>query len=136
MRLATASLFFALAMTAPSFADGASADPLKGTNWQLVSLGDTPAVSNAQSTLLIADDGAVSGKGGCNGYGGDVVVKGNAVTFSQMRSTMMACEEDVMKQEHGLFMALEASKSYKVDGQTLSLLDASGAPVATFKPVS
>lgn len=135
MKVTTASLLLAIALGAvtPALADGPAADPFVGTHWQLASLGAAPAAPGVKSTMLVAGDGTVNGNGGCNGYGGSVKVDDSKLTFSQMRSTMMACEEKAMQQEHGLHMALEATKSYKVDGQTLSLLDGSGAPVATFK---
>jgi len=135
MKFTTASLLLplVLATTIPALADGAGADPLVGTNWQLTNVGGTPAVEGVKSTLIVAGDGTVNGNGGCNGYGGSVKIDGDTVSFSQMRSTMMACAEKAMSQEHALHGALEATRSYRIEGQTLSLLDSSGAPVATFE---
>lgn len=132
MKLATASMLLALLVATPAFADGDAGSLLVGTNWQLTSLGAAAAADGVKSTLTIAEDGNVNGNGGCNGFGGTVKIDGSALAFSQMRSTMMACEDAAMKQEHGLHMALEATKSYKIEGEKLSLLDAGGAPVATF----
>ncbi|GGF15037.1 hypothetical protein GCM10011321_03600 [Youhaiella tibetensis] len=134
MKIATISLLLPLlaGISLPALADGPANDPLTGTNWHLASLGDAPAADGVKSTMTIAEDGMVSGNGGCNGFGGTVTVTGDAVAFSQMRSTMMACEEKAMQQEHALHMALEAAKTYAIDGQTLTLRDGSGTPVATF----
>ena len=133
MKTAIASLLLPmiLGLSAPALADGSAS--LTGTNWQLSSLGSTVAAEGVKTTMQVAADGTVSGNGGCNGYGGSVKVTGNQLVFSQMRSTMMACEEKAMQQVHGLHQALEATKSFEIQGQTLTLLDGSGAPTATFE---
>ena len=45
-----------------------TADPLAGTEWQLVTLGDAAVVTDSSITLAFADDGTVSGSSGCNTY--------------------------------------------------------------------
>jgi heat shock protein HslJ len=42
--------------------------------------------------LVFADDGAVSGSDGCNRLVGSWTLEGDAVTFSQLATTLMACE--------------------------------------------
>jgi len=121
-----------LASSAPVLADGDGGSLLVGTNWQLTSLAGTPSADGVKSTLQIAGDGMVSGNGGCNGYGGSATIDGSALTFSQMRSTMMACGDAAMQQEHGLLTSLETVRSYSIAGNTLELHDAGGATVATF----
>src|SRR5215208_206819 len=74
----------------------ARSSALQGT-WKLTQYGSpdsmTPAVEDADATLAFADDGTVSGSGGCNSLGGEYVVKGTEITFGPITSTLMGCEE-------------------------------------------
>ncbi|MFW1844962.1 META domain-containing protein, partial [Acinetobacter pittii] len=45
-------------------------------------------------------DGKLSINTGCNGQGGTWKVEGNQLVTSNLVSTMMACQDDLMKQEH------------------------------------
>ena len=85
-------------------------------------------VDNAQTTLTIAEDGAVSGRGGCNSYGGRAQIDGETIEFGQLVSTQMACAEALMNQEHNFFEALGRVASFRIDQQQrkLALLDAGG----------
>lgn len=72
-------------------------------------------------TLEAMDDGSVAGQSACNRYMGSVEVEGQAVQFSQMASTMMACEEPVMALEQAYLAALAAVESGAGTGEALTL---------------
>jgi len=105
---------------------------LNGTAWVLASLPGVTRIPGTVPTLRFAD-GRVTGSDGCNrfgaGYrqaGGSLRVMDNAV------STQMACDGPVMAQARALMGALASTTSFRVAGETLSLLGAGNAVVASF----
>lgn len=102
-------------------------------NWRLVSLGDTETPASIATTLTIAADGKVSGRGGCNGFGGNAAIQGRVIRFSRMVSTMMACEPDKMAQEQRFLKTLERVHRWSIQRQSgrLVLLDRGGRPLMT-----
>ena len=74
----------------------------------------------------------MNGFGGCNGYGGNYELKeGNRIQFSQVVSTMMACEKT--ETENQLFKVYETADNYFCDGKKLQLNKAKMAPLAVFE---
>jgi heat shock protein HslJ len=53
------------------------------------------------------------------------------VSFSDIGTTKMLCEPDVMEQERRIVAALEAATSYSIEGSTMSLTDAGGSLLLT-----
>ena len=97
---------------------------LQGT-WKLTQYGSaasmTPAIEDAEATLTFADDGTVSGSGGCNSLGGEYEVKGNEITFGPITSTLMGCEDPRMTQEGFVTQVLAGSAQYKIEDDTLTI---------------
>ena len=56
----------------------------------------TPAAGNYRMEFK---DGRISGRFGCNGWGGTYAVAGATLTAGQVNSTMMACPEPAMSFE-------------------------------------
>ena len=102
-------------------------------NWRLASLGGTETPASIATTLVIAADGKVSGRGGCNGFGGNATIQGRVIRFSRMVSTMMACEPDKMAQEQRFLKALERVHRWSFQRRSgrLALLDRGGRPLMT-----
>lgn len=99
-----------------SGAGGEPADPVG--SW-----GDT--ATRSEPSLVLADDGILTGTDGCNRLRGGWSADGQTITFEQVASTRMACP-DVDTWLSGLATAT-------VDGQTLTILDASGAELGTLE---
>jgi heat shock protein HslJ len=112
--LVLAALVFA---ATPAF--GQDDDGLAGTSWELVSLDGAAPVGDTPVTLIFSEDGSAGGSAGCNTYGASYTLEGDALTFSQAFSTMMACmQEGVMEQETGFLGALSMVTGYTLaDGQ-------------------
>ena len=113
--------------TAPAVAATLIGDP-----WQLASLRGADQTGSA-AFLQFGDDGRVGGSGGCNTIGGSFTTEGGKLTFGgDFVSTMMACEESIMKTEQELLAALPQVAGYAITGGRLVLSDAAGTEVATF----
>lgn len=100
-------------------------------SWRLASLSGKDVPASITSTLEIAADGKVSGRGGCNGFGGNATLKGRTIRFSRMVSTMMACAPDAMAQERGFLDGLAKIRRWDIHRGSglLALLDGRGRPV-------
>jgi heat shock protein HslJ len=99
---------------------------LAGGDWVLA------GVSGAQGPVLRFEAGRVSGTGGCNRFGGRYEEEGDRLVFSPLAATRMACAPDVMRQEQAFFAMLSKVRRLRIETGTLTLMDDTGAPLASF----
>lgn len=121
----------ALALGGCSLMEPASVETPKvqliGSTWLAEDIDGGGVIDDAQSTLVFGTDGRVSGRAGCNQYGGAVTVKGASMIVDQVFSTKMACTAPaLMNQETRFLNALQATRSYRVEGTKLVLVDGEG----------
>jgi copper homeostasis protein (lipoprotein) len=117
---------------APRFASA----PLADTYWRLTHLGDRaiPAAADRRreaSMTFLPDSTSFSGSSGCNRLIGTYTIA-NATMTLKSGGTMMACK-DQAKAEAAFLAALQATRTYRIAGRVLELMDASGARVARFE---
>ena len=97
---------------------------LVGT-WKLTAYGPketpTPAVTDAEATLTFDGAGNVTGNGGCNSLGGTYEVDGDEIKFSEITSTLMACDDARMAQESAVTQVLSGTAEYEIKDNTLTL---------------
>jgi putative lipoprotein len=93
--------------------------------WKLTSYGPasapTPAVADTEAGLTFQEDGTLTGNSGCNGFGGSYTVAGDQVTFKDIVSTLMACDDARMAQEEAVHKVLTDTAAFKIEGDTLTL---------------
>ena len=113
-------------MLAPTQATPAdvSGFALAGTSWKLTQIGVTPVGPAVGATLVFGNDGKVSGSGGCNSFGGGYTVSGSTITFSELASTLMACEGPRMDVEGQYLGALQGTGTFSLGGGTLVITGA------------
>ena len=94
-------------------------------SWRLVSYGPVgslaPAVENSEAGITFNEDGTLAGNSGCNGYGGNYTVEGDEITFSEIVSTLIFCDEPLGGQEEAVYQVLTDTASFEIDGNTLTL---------------
>jgi putative lipoprotein len=109
----------------------AEADParesLTGAPWLAREIGGQPVDGAHRAEITVDPQGRAHGTGGCNRFTGGVTLSGASLRFGAMAQTNMACEEAAMAQEARFHAALAATRSFRIDGGTLLLLDAAGA---------
>jgi heat shock protein HslJ len=136
--LCTLALLFGGCMsnTVPAQSSTTGKAALENTYWKLVRLGATPVtVSEEQREphfVLQPQTGRVVGSGGCNRLAGSYTLAGEELTFGQVAGTRMACP-DGMDVERAFHRALGEVASWRIEGQTLELLDAAGVSIAQFE---
>jgi len=81
--------------------------------------------------LDLAEDGRLSGTGGCNRMAGRASVSGQMIRFRTIARTNMACMPAIMAQENQFFTALDNVRMWRLDrgGRKLALLDDRGEPL-------
>lgn len=121
------SMILLLALAAAGCSSTSAALP--GTDWQVSTLGDTPAIPGADPTLSFATDGTVSGWDGCNRFGGTYKESGSSLTITLGPSTLMACPDAIMAQASTFATGLSETTSYRMDKANLTLRNASGADI-------
>jgi len=120
-------------------ASTSAAPALAPSSWLLATyLGEDGAQVTAVpgtdgAPLAFAADGTFSGSTGCNRISGTFSQEGSGLTMAPGPMTMMGCPPELAVQEAALVAALPTVASFTVDG-TLSLQDADGATVLTYKP--
>jgi len=105
---------------------------LEGTSWLLLEINGQPVIEGSDPTLVFEDD-SIGGDGSCNVFGGDYEAENGSISFSNIFSTLMFCE-DTSEQEAAYFAALEAADGYQVENGNLQILDADGQVLLTFAP--
>lgn len=99
--------------------------PILDVTWTAEEIGGL-AVTPDQSTLSIASDMRAGGRGGCNSYFTQAQISNDRLAFSAVAATRMACAETVMAQEAVFFDGLNTVRFWRLAGDKLELLDASG----------
>jgi len=132
--MADGGIYEFLPMTAPAETSTAT---LTNTYWKLNTLeGATVTVApDAREIHLILQlaQQRVSGFSGCNRLMGGYRLDGDQLSFSQLAGTMMACAPESMDTERRFHAMLQKVARWRVDGEKLDLLDASGATLAQFE---
>jgi heat shock protein HslJ len=127
-KLIPITMLLAFALTLPACGSGTSAN-LTGTSWTLTSWGSggaqNPAAPGVETSLVFGNDGQVSGNLGCNRFGGTYSVTNGKITFGNLMSTLMACQEPQMSQETHAFQVLRGTASYTLKGDVLTITNGS-----------
>lgn len=112
------------------------ASGLIGTHWKLILLQDTEVANAAQAPyLILGADARLSGSDGCNKMMGSYTLTADAIRFSELASTRMACLDEINLA--GAFnQALQNTRKYSVHADQLVLQDESGLQLARFQAVA
>jgi len=108
----------------------ANRQPLVGTLWQLVSLGDAanpqPPVAGSNFTaqfnrLPTLPSGTVTGETGCNEYNATFTANVNEIKVNLPATTRQACGDALAEAEQQFFLGLNAATTYRILGNTLQI---------------
>lgn len=107
--------------------------PLVGTEWQLVQLMGREVVASGNSfTMLLHDNGNVTGQGDCNRFTATYsVTPTRALTFTNFGYTRVFCQN--FELENRYFDVIEGVTHYEMDAESMLLLS-NGVLVAIMRP--
>lgn len=92
-------------------------------------LGGNSISENAPTITFTALDKGVKGNTGCNSFFGNYVLDLYALSFSDIASTEMACDQPIMDNENAFLSALRDTGSYSLENNVLTLYSASDRSV-------
>lgn len=97
-------------------------------NWLAEDIRGGGVIDRLQTVLEIAEDGRVSGTGGCNRIIGMATISDEGVEFGPIAATQMACMPAAMEQEAKFLAALREVRAWRIDPERnkLTLLDEDG----------
>lgn len=128
LRRAGLSVITVLAMTTAV----AAASP--AGRWVAVEIGGQPVARGVETSFELDGGGRVSGRGGCNRYGGAARLGADTLAFGPLMATEMACPRPEMDQESRFFQAMAKVATWRLDAGRLVLGDGEGRPVVVFAP--
>jgi len=103
-----------------------------GVEWMLEEMDGKAMDRELVSSLMLNEKGTAGGKGGCNRFFATITASGDALTFSEIGSTFMACGNAAMERERAYFDALARVASYRLDAGKLILSDEAGKNLLIF----
>lgn len=109
-------------------------DPLRSTEWRLVSLRNAALVPNSTITLNFGDVNDINGNSGCNSYSGSYSVNGSTLQIRGVISTGALCGAEIDQQEQSYLSTLPSAGSYDLQGGQLVIRDLSGAEILRYNP--
>ncbi len=126
-----ALLLVVLVLTAPA-CSGAQPD-LAGTSWRLTGWAEpTPLPGSIQITVEF-DNWTVSGSSGINSYNGPFTSsRDGSIRVGSLTATLMGGSAQAAAAETAYTNRLQAARGYRIDGDTLVLLDPDGEDSLTF----
>jgi heat shock protein HslJ len=125
------------ASSAPEIADvpaGADVQAAPTGAWVLdVAQSDLEFPSNSTATMLVSDDGTLSGASPCNDWGGQAAVAADGSwSLRELGATDAGCDEGAEEAQDTFFAALQAATSWERTGESTLVL-VSGSDVLTFR---
>ncbi len=112
---------------------------LTGVTWHAIAYNNgkqavQSVATGSDPTATFAGDGTVSGNATCNTYHGPATTQRNRIAIGPLASTRMACSSDALTaQEAAVLAALQAAKTFDVQGNRLELRDADDALMIQFE---
>jgi heat shock protein HslJ len=110
---------------------------LDDTSWRLAAWSISSMKSTDFEITARFGDGGVAGRSAVNTYRANVVLgPGNALAIGPIATTKMAGPEPAMRAEHAYLKLLADARSYRIDGNRLTLFDAGGNERLAFDAVA
>jgi heat shock protein HslJ len=109
------------------------AESLAGTSWDVININNgrqavVGMLTGSTVTMAFDTEGRVSGSAGCNLYSAAYRAEGDALSFSSVAATRLACaDEALMEQEEAFLRALETVATLSFESDRLDMRDADGA---------
>jgi heat shock protein HslJ len=117
---------------------GCGGDPaslLQGREWIVAGLAGKPVLAEPRITMTFAANGGVSGLGSCNRFNAEYTLTGEGLSISKGMSSMMACEEPIMRQVQTFLELLARVSRFSITSDGALVLHSDGdRTIVTQKP--
>jgi heat shock protein HslJ len=100
---------------------------LEGTHWRVAAIDGRQTPADGEYRIEFSG-GRISGRFGCNRWGGNYALAGETLTSSQVISTKMACQGLAMMFENqGISVLNQPARLAWTSGQKLTLINGAGS---------
>ena len=108
---------------------------LTGISWRPIMVGDEAIPEDSGIFVSFAIDGGIKGHGGCNNFFGSLEQTGSGIKIGPLGATRMACPEPIMSREMAFLEALQKTRGFQVNNDSMRMLDDEGSVLAEFVAV-
>ena len=105
---------------------------LTGINWRPITLGNEAIPEDSGIFVSFAVDGGIKGRGGCNNFFGSLEQTESGIEISPLGVTRMACPPPIMNRESAFLEALQKTREFQANDESMRLLDDEGSVLAEF----
>ena len=89
--------------------------------YRISSISNNAVSENAPTLNFIELEKSVRGNTGCNDFFGNYTIDHSTLSFNDIGSTEMACEQPIMDIENAFLQALQKTGSYDIENSVLTL---------------
>lgn len=89
--------------------------------YRISSVSNKAVSENAPTINFIALEKTIRGNTGCNSFFGNYTIDHSALSFNDISSTEIACEQAIMDVENAFLQALRNTGSYDIENSVLTL---------------
>lgn len=108
---------------------------LTGISWRPILVGDEAIPEDSGIFVSFEVDGGIKGRGGCNNFFGSLVQTEAGIKIGPLGATRMACPQAIMSREMAFLEALQKTRGFQANNDSLRLLDDEGSVLAEFVAV-
>jgi len=105
---------------------------LTGISWRPITLGNEAIPEDSGIFVSFAVDGGIKGRGGCNNFFGSLEQTGSGIEIGPLGVTRMACPPPIMNRESAFLEALQKTRDFQANDESMHLLDDEGNVLAEF----
>jgi putative lipoprotein len=105
---------------------------LTGINWRPITLGNETIPEDSDIFVSFAVDGGIKGRGGCNNFFGSLEQTESGIEIGPLGVTRMACPPPIMNRETAFLEALQKTRDFQANDESMRLLDDEGNVLAEF----
>lgn len=100
-----------------------------GRNWEIERVYDEPTLPFTKANVDFQADGTLRGDSGCNRLQGSYTISPGTLTFEDFSNRIRGCRPNITAQERAIHRAMGETRSWRVNGDSLYLIDAAGSVV-------
>ncbi len=108
---------------------------LTGISWRPILVGDEAIPEDSGIFVSFEVDGGIKGSGGCNNFFGSLVQTESGIEIGPLGATRMACPQAIMSREMAFLEALQKTRGFQANNDSMRLLDDEGSVLAEFVAV-
>ena len=131
-RMCCRALLVVMAMTGHGLADepGDIAKRLTGAEWKVIEMAGEAPAGRGEASIAFLAEGRLAGRSFCNRYMAGWTLHGQTLSIGQAGVTMMACPEEMMRQEQAFLKMISGPLKVSFGGDgTLILTAADGRTI-------